>query len=155
MPKIKKIYKRVQAKVLQLTSNRPLSYHYVFNDIWSVHPSTNFNQYIFWLWLVAHLTQHGKVYWKSLVFALHMCIVYHQFLKWHRHEVSLELNGPQSPATRLIHCCWALYEKWFLPIHLTNFIQNSIHAFKSYSPGRLIRGYSVRIFLGILALAAY
>ena len=33
------------------------------------------------LLLIWHNT--GKSCWKSMVFALHMCIVYHQFLKWH------------------------------------------------------------------------
>ena len=28
-----------------------------------------------------------------MVFALYMWIIYHQFLKWHSHWVSLELNG--------------------------------------------------------------
>ena len=56
---------RVQAIVWHTTSNRPLSYYYVFNVNCSVYPSTTFNHYIFWLWLVAYLTQHGTVLLKE------------------------------------------------------------------------------------------
>ena len=57
---------RVQAIVWHITSNRPLSYYYVFNGNWSVYPSTTFNHYIFWLWLtVAYLTQHGTMLLKE------------------------------------------------------------------------------------------
>ena len=51
------------------------------------------------LLLIWHNT--GQCYWKSTVFALHKSIVYHQFLKWHSHYVSLALNGPQSPGIDL------------------------------------------------------
>ena len=143
-----KIQKQFRAMVWHLTSNRPLSYHYVCKTIKAyfhqqILINIFFDHDMFPIW-----HNMGQWYWKSMVFTLWKCIIHHQFLNWHSHQVSSAVKRPNH---RQLH--WYIVvesnTKWDFRIRNTlnrPSIRNIFIHYKSYLPGLLIKGNCARIF---------